>query len=83
VSETDVLRQDKQGQPSVLVAESDPSLRHIFQIIFKRIGLRRRVVVGTAKEAIKSLRTQKFDLMFLDFQLPDGPGALRGPLSGG
>ena len=31
-------------------------------------------MVGTAKEAIKSLRKQKFDLMFLDLQLPDAPG---------
>jgi DNA-binding NtrC family response regulator len=30
--------------------------------------------VGTAKEAIKGLRKQKFDLMFLDLQLPDAPG---------
>jgi DNA-binding NtrC family response regulator len=32
------------------------------------------VVVGTAKEAIKCLRKQKFDLLFLDLQLPDAPG---------
>ena len=32
------------------------------------------MVVGTAKEAISSLRKQKFDLMFLDLQLPDEPG---------
>ena len=32
------------------------------------------MVVGTASEAIKSLRKQKFDLMFLDLQLPDAPG---------
>jgi DNA-binding NarL/FixJ family response regulator len=32
------------------------------------------VVVGTAKEAIKSLRKQKFDLMFLALKLPDAPG---------
>ena len=33
-----------------------------------------RVVVRTAKGAILSLRKQKFDLMFLDLQLPDAPG---------
>ena len=32
------------------------------------------MVVGTAKDAIHSLRRQKFDLMFLDLQLPDGTG---------
>jgi CheY-like chemotaxis protein len=30
--------------------------------------------VGTAKDAISSMRKQKFDLMFLDLQLPDAPG---------
>jgi CheY-like chemotaxis protein len=39
----------------------------------KQIGFS-RVVVGTATEAIKSLQKQKFDLMFLDLQLPDAPG---------
>jgi DNA-binding NtrC family response regulator len=39
----------------------------------KKIGFI-RVVVGTAKDAIASLRKQKFDLMFLDLQLPDAPG---------
>jgi DNA-binding NtrC family response regulator len=39
----------------------------------KKIGFS-RVVVGTAEDAIASLRKQKFDLMFLDLQLPDAPG---------
>ena len=69
----DVLRQDKQGQPTVLVVDDDPVLQDLFQTFLKKIGFS-RVVVGTAKEAIKSLRKQKFDLMFLDLQLPDAPG---------
>ena len=69
----DVLRQDKQGQPIVLVVDDDPVLQDLFQIFLKKIGFS-RVVVGTAKDAIKCLRKQKFDLMFLDLQLPDAPG---------
>jgi excisionase family DNA binding protein len=69
----DVLRQDRQGQPTVLVVDDDPVLQDLFQTFLKKIGFS-RVVVGTAKEAIKSLRKQKFDLMFLDLQLPDAPG---------
>src|ERR1700719_4086618 len=69
----DILRQDKQGQPTVLVVDDDPVLQDLFQTFLKKIGFS-RVVVGTAKEAIKSLRKQKFDLLFLDLQFPDAPG---------
>ena len=69
----DILRQDKQGQPTVLVVDDDPDLQELFKAFLKKIGFS-RVVVGTAKDAISSLRKQKFDLMFLDLQLPDGTG---------
>ena len=69
----DILRQDKQGQPTVLVVDDDPDLQELFKAFLKKIGFS-RVVVGTAKDAILSLRKQKFDLMFLDLQLPDAPG---------
>jgi excisionase family DNA binding protein len=69
----DILRQGKQGQPMVLVVDDDPVLQDLFQTFLKKIGFS-RVVVGTAKDAIKSLRKQKFDLLFLDLQLPDAPG---------
>ena len=69
----DILCQDKQGQPTVLVVDDDLGLQDLFRTFLKQIGFS-RVVVGTAKEAINSLRKQKFDLMFLDLQLPDAPG---------
>jgi excisionase family DNA binding protein len=69
----DILRQDKQGQPTVLVVDDDPGIQDLFRTFLKQIGFS-RVVVGTATEAIKSLRKQKFDLMFLDIQLTDAPG---------
>jgi excisionase family DNA binding protein len=69
----DVLRQDKQGQPTVLVVDDDADLQELFKAFLKKIGFS-RVVVGTAKDALSSLRKQKFDLMFLDLQLPDAPG---------
>ena len=59
----DVLRQDKQGQPTVLVIDDDLDVRDLFQTFLKKIGFS-RVVVGTATEAIKSLRKQKFNLLF-------------------
>jgi excisionase family DNA binding protein len=69
----DILREDKQGQPTVLVVDDDPGIQELFKTFLKKTGFS-RVVVGTAKEAISNLRKQKFDLMFLDLQLPDEPG---------
>ena len=69
----DILRQDEQGQPTVLVVDDDLGVQDLFRTFLKQIGFS-RVVVGTATEAIKSLQKQKFDLMFLDLQLPDAPG---------
>jgi DNA-binding NtrC family response regulator len=69
----DILRQEKQGQPTVLVVDDDLDLQELFKSFLKKIGFS-RVVVGTAKDAISSLEKQKFDLMFLDLMLPDAPG---------
>jgi excisionase family DNA binding protein len=62
----DILRQDKQGQPTVLVVDDDPELQELFKSFLKKIGFS-RVVVGTAKDAIASLQKPKFDLMFFRF----------------
>src|SRR4029077_12578366 len=44
----------------------------LFNVFLKKIGFS-RVVVGTVKEAMAALEKQKFDLLFLDLKLPDGP----------
>ena len=55
------------------MVDDDLGIQELFKTFLKKIGFS-RVVVGTAKDAIASLRKQKFDLMFLDLQLPDAPG---------
>jgi excisionase family DNA binding protein len=69
----DILRQDKQGRPTVLVVDDDVGLQDLFRTFLKQIGFG-RVAVCTGKETLKSLRNHKFDLVFLDLQLPDAPG---------
>jgi excisionase family DNA binding protein len=68
----DILKEEKSGQPTVLVVDDDESLQNLFKLFLKKIGFS-RVVVGTVKEAITALEKQKFDLVFLDLKLPDGP----------
>ena len=69
----DVLRSDGSGQPTALVVDDDPALQEIFKTHLRKAGLS-RVVVGTAKDALGALAKQKFDLMFLDLNLPDDSG---------
>ena len=63
-------RRDKRGRPGALVVENDPGLQEQFRTLLRKTGFS-RTVVGTAKAAIINLRKEKFDLMFLDLQLPD------------
>lgn len=68
----DVLKEDRSGQPTVLVVDDDESLQNLFKVFLKKIGFS-RVVVGSVKEALAALEKQRFDLLFLDLKLPDGP----------
>ena len=53
----DILKEDKSGQPTVLVVDDDESLQNLFRIFLKKIGFS-RVVVGTVKEALAVLDAQ-------------------------
>jgi excisionase family DNA binding protein len=68
----DVLKEERSGQPTVLVVDDDEALQDLFKVFLKKIGFS-RVVVGSVKEAIAALERQHFDLLFLDLKLPDGP----------
>jgi excisionase family DNA binding protein len=69
----DILRQDKQGQPTALLVDDDPVVQEHLHHYLKKSGFS-RVIVSTGKEALASLGRQKFELMFLNLRLPDAPG---------
>ena len=69
----DVLHNEEEGQPTVLVVDDDTGLQSMFKLFLKKQGLS-RIVVGTGKEAINAMQKQKFDLCFLDLNLPDSTG---------
>jgi excisionase family DNA binding protein len=68
----DILKEDRSGQPTVLVVDDNQRLQTLFKLFLRKIGFS-RVVVGTVKDALAALEKQKFDLIFLDSKLPDGP----------
>ena len=69
----DILRKEEEGQPTVLVVDDDTGLQQMFKLFLKKQGFA-RIVVGTGKEAIAAIQKQKFELCFLDLQLPDTTG---------
>ena len=69
----DILRNEEEGQPTVLVVDDDTGLHGMFKLFLKKQGFS-RIVVGTGKEAIAAMQKQKFELCFLDLQLPDTTG---------
>jgi excisionase family DNA binding protein len=69
----DVLHEEREGQPTVLVVDDDKGIQSMFKLFLKKCGFS-RVVVGTGEEAIAVLKKQKFDLVFLDLVLPDFNG---------
>src|SRR6188768_2947214 len=69
----DVLHKEEQGQPTVLVVDDDETMQSMFKLFLKKSGFS-RLVVGTGREALACLNKQKFDLLFLDLQLPDITG---------
>lgn len=69
----DVLHTSEQGQPTVLVIDDDETLQTMFKLFLKKAGFSRQIV-GTGKEALGILGKQRFDLCFLDLQLPDMSG---------
>ena len=71
--DTEILKKDEGGQPTVLVVDDDPALQTLFKQFLKKAGFG-RIVVGSGAEAIAHAEKQDFDLVFLDLKLPDIPG---------
>ncbi len=69
----DILRKESEGQPTALVLDDDPAIQDLFKMFLRKLGFS-RVIVGTAEDGINALHKQKFDLAFLDLQLPDSSG---------
>ncbi|MBP7950731.1 MAG: response regulator [Verrucomicrobiales bacterium] len=69
----DILRNNQPGQPTVLVVDDDIQLQNVFKQFLKKAGFG-RIVVGKGAEAIQHAEKQRFDMVFLDLQLPDIPG---------
>jgi excisionase family DNA binding protein len=67
-----LLGRDMRGRPAGLVVENDPVLQEQFRTLLRKTGFS-RTLVGTARAAMTQLRKERFDLMFLDLQLPDAP----------
>ena len=71
-----ILPEDR--MPIALVVDDDENVRHLFE---RSLGDNcwRSVVVGSGQEGLERLKTQRFDLVFLDLVMPEmnGPQVFR------
>ncbi len=63
----------KQLPSSVLLIEDAPDLRELLKIFLKRAG-HEVMAVSSAREALDSIHSHKFDLILSDIGLPDQDG---------
>lgn len=63
----------------IMVAEDNMVNQKVFSRILKRLGVESVVIVGNGKEAIEREAQEKFDLIFMDMQMPvmDGIAACK------
>lgn len=66
-------RRMKVQKAAVLVVDDDPDLRDVVGAMLEAVGLSVRAV-GSAEEALSLVRSERFDLMVLDWTLPGRSG---------
>ena len=61
------------NNPTVLLVEDNPKDAQLISVYLKELALN-LIVVGTGKEALKTIESRKIDLVLLDLLLPDMDG---------
>ena len=67
--DTEVLKKEEGGQPTVLVVDDDPALQTLFKQFLKKAGFG-RIVVGTGAEAISYAGNRNLIWCFLISSCP-------------
>lgn len=68
----------KKPQPRILVVDDDPMTQHLMQILLRREGYQVEVA-SNGLDALEAIQQQRFDIVFMDLQMPvmDGVEASR------
>jgi DNA-binding response OmpR family regulator len=65
--------QHQEKSLSILLVEDDSDARELFELFLLKRGHRVRIV-GTGRDAIRTLGAEDFDVVIVDVLLPDGDG---------
>jgi CheY-like chemotaxis protein len=59
---------------SILIADDDPTNQTVLKLLLKKLGFSNVTVVNDGLECVEIFETQNFDLVFMDFQMPNMGG---------
>lgn len=64
----------EQSNPRILIVDDNRSFQKVISKFLEKAGLNNYEVVSSAEEALRALNSEEFDLLSVDWQLPDLDG---------
>lgn len=62
------------GKPHVLIIDDQPEYAKLFELLAESLGIEAHLV-NSCQEGMKALQTSKFDIILMDWLMPDVDGA--------
>jgi CheY-like chemotaxis protein len=63
----------QEGRPLILIVDDHPAQRKLFKLLVDNLGLYAHIV-ASCEEAIKAMQSCKYDLILMDWQMPEIDG---------
>jgi CheY-like chemotaxis protein len=64
---------EQDGNPLVLIVDDHPAQRKLFKLLVDNLGISAHIV-SSCEEAIEAMKTVKYDVVLMDWQMPEIDG---------
>jgi CheY-like chemotaxis protein len=66
-------REGQEGKPLLLIVDDHPAQRKLFSLLVENLGISAHIV-SSCEEALQAMETRKYDLVLMDWQMPEIDG---------